>query len=49
MSWKNIEFCYGSLIIVLYWLILLLIVGVYVCIELKGNFFKGSEICELFK
>lgn len=49
MSWKNTESRYGSLTIVLHWLTLLLIAGVYACIELKGNFPKGSETRELLK
>ena len=49
MSWKNTESRYGSLTIALHWLTLLLIAGVYACIELKGNFPKGSETRELLK
>lgn len=49
MSWKNTESRYGSLTIALHWLTLLLIVGVYACIELKGNFPKGSDTRELLK
>ena len=36
MSWKNTESRYGSLTIALHWLTLLLIAGVYACIELKA-------------
>ncbi|HBO3991524.1 TPA: cytochrome b [Pseudomonas aeruginosa] len=49
MSWKNTKSRYGSLTIALHWLTLLLIAGVYACIELKGNFPKGSETRELLK
>ena len=49
MSWKNTEHRYGSLSIALHWLMLVLIAGVYACIELKGNFPKGSETRELLK
>ncbi|MCY1287059.1 Cytochrome b561 [compost metagenome] len=40
---------YGSLSIALHWLMLVLIAGLYACIELKGNFPKGSETRELLK
>jgi cytochrome b561 len=49
MSWKNTENRYGSLSIALHWLMLILIAAVYACIELKGNFPKGSEPRELLK
>ncbi|HCF3047442.1 cytochrome b [Pseudomonas aeruginosa] len=49
MSWKNSESRYGSLMITLHWLTLLLIVGVYACIELKGYFPKGSASRDLLK
>ncbi|UUY08188.1 cytochrome b [Pseudomonas sp. J452] len=49
MSWKNSEQRYGSLSIGLHWLMLILIAGVYACIELKGNFPKGSDTRELLK
>ena len=49
MNWKNTEHRYGSLSIALHWLMLILIAGVYACIELKGNFPKGSEPRELLK
>lgn len=47
MNWKNTEFRYGGLTITLHWLTLLLAVGIYACIELKGNFPKGSETRDL--
>ena len=40
---------YGKLSIALHWLMLILIAGVYACIELKGNFPKGSDTRELLK
>lgn len=49
MSWKNTSARYGNLSIALHWLMLLLFVGVYAAIELKGNFPKGSETRELLK
>ena len=49
MSWKNDEHRYGGLSIALHWLMLVLMIGVYACIELKGNFPKGSETRELLK
>ncbi len=49
MNWKNTEQRYGKLSIALHWLMLLLIAAVYACIELKGNFPKGSEPRELLK
>lgn len=49
MSWKNDERRYGSLSIALHWLMLVLLIGVYACIELKGSFPKGSEPRELLK
>lgn len=49
MSWKNTEQRYGNWSIALHWLMLLLIAAVYACIELKGNFPKGSEPRELLK
>jgi len=49
MSWKNTESRYGNLSIALHWLMLILIAGVYACIELKGNFPRGSETRELLK
>jgi superoxide oxidase len=49
MSWRNSASRYGSLSIALHWLMLLLIVAVYACIELRGNFPKGSDIREGLK
>lgn len=49
MNWKNTPPRYGSLSIGLHWLMLILIAAVYACIELKGNFPKGSDTRELLK
>ena len=49
MSWKNTDKRFGSLSIALHWLMFLLLAGVYACIELKGNFPKGSDMRELLK
>ena len=40
---------YSPLSIALHWVMLLLIAAVYACIELKGNFPKGSDIREGLK
>ena len=40
---------YSRLSIAMHWLMALLIVAVYACMELKGNFPKGSEPRELLK
>ncbi|MCU9945891.1 cytochrome b [Pseudomonas sp. PDM13] len=40
---------YGKPSIALHWLMLVLIAAVYACIELKGNFPKGSDTRELLK
>lgn len=48
MNWRNTESRYGSLSIGLHWL-MLLIAAVYACIELRGNFPKGSDIREGLK
>ncbi len=40
---------YGSLLISLHWLMLLLIVAVYACIELRVLYPRGSEIREALK
>jgi cytochrome b561 len=48
-NWRNSESRYGSLSIALHWLMLLLIAAVYACIELRGNFPKGSDLREGLK
>ena len=49
MTVNNSPSRYGSLSIAMHWLMLLLIAAVYACIELKGNFPKGSDTRELLK
>jgi len=49
MSWKHTEARYGSLSISLHWLTLVLLAGVYACIELRSGFPKGSDPRELLK
>lgn len=49
MSLLNTQERYGNLSIALHWLMLLLFVGLYACIELKGFFPKGGEIREGLK
>ncbi|MFP6849544.1 MAG: cytochrome b [Pseudomonas sp.] len=49
MTLNTLPARYGKLSIALHWLMLVLIAGVYACIELKGNFPKGSDTRELLK
>ncbi|PKM36647.1 MAG: cytochrome B, partial [Gammaproteobacteria bacterium HGW-Gammaproteobacteria-10] len=49
MSWKNTPRHYGSLAIGLHWLIFLLMVGLYACIELRVLYPKGSDPREALK
>jgi len=49
MNWRNNTQRYGSLSIGLHWLMLLLFVAVYGCIELRGYFPKGSDPREALK
>ncbi|WP_300337789.1 cytochrome b [Accumulibacter sp.] len=49
MSWRNRTDRYGSLSIGLHWLMLLLFVAVYACIELREYFPKGSDPREALK
>jgi P-type Ca2+ transporter type 2C len=49
MQWRNSTERYGSLSIGLHWLMLLLLVAVYACIELRGFFPKGSDLREALK
>jgi cytochrome b561 len=49
MQWRNSSERYGSLSIGLHWLMLLLLVAVYACIELRGFSPKGSEPREALK
>ncbi|CAN5818974.1 cytochrome b [soil metagenome] len=48
-GWRNSASRYGSLSVGLHWVMLLLIAAVYACIELRGNFPKGSDIREGLK
>ena len=48
-GWRNTESRYGLLSIGLHWLMLLVIAAAYACIELRGNFPKGSDIREGLK
>ncbi|MEO8159289.1 MAG: cytochrome b [Betaproteobacteria bacterium] len=47
--WRNGVHRYGSLSIALHWLMLLLLVAVYACIELRELFPKGSDTREALK
>jgi cytochrome b561 len=49
MNWRNSTDRYGPLSIGLHWLMLLLIIAVYACIELRGLFPKGSDPREAMK
>jgi cytochrome b561 len=49
MQWRNSTERYGSLSIGLHWFMLLLLVAVYACIELRGFFPRGSEPREALK
>ncbi|MEO8526218.1 MAG: cytochrome b [Caldimonas sp.] len=49
MSWRNSASRYGTLSLALHWLMLLLIAAVYACIELRGNYPKGSDVREGLK
>jgi len=49
MQWRNSTERYGSLSMGLHWLMLLLLVAVYGCIELREFFPKGSEPREALK
>lgn len=44
MNWKNTHDRYGSLSIGMHWLMLLLLIGVYGCIELHGLAARGSAL-----
>lgn len=47
--WKNSTARYGSLQVALHWLMLVLLVAVYVAMELRENFPKGSDPREFMK
>ncbi|WP_343883058.1 cytochrome b [Rhodanobacter caeni] len=42
--WKNTADRYGSLSIAMHWLMLLLLIGVYACINLRELFPRGSDL-----
>ncbi|MGY2199912.1 cytochrome b [Pseudomonas gingeri] len=42
MPWKNTDSRYSSMSIALHWLMLVLLILVYCCIEFRGQFPKGS-------
>lgn len=49
MPWKNTLTRYGSLSILLHWVMLALLVAVYACIELREFYPKGSDTREALK
>ena len=49
MNWKNTPQRYGFMAVGLHWLMLLLLVAVYSCIDLRELFPKGSEPRDLLK
>lgn len=49
MQWRNSSERYGLLSMGLHWLMLLLLIAVYACIELREFFPKGSEPREALK
>ena len=49
MNWRNSAQRYGTLSVSLHWLMFLLIVAVYACIELREFYPKGSDIRAAFK
>ncbi|MBD8612491.1 cytochrome b [Pseudomonas rhizosphaerae] len=42
MTWRNTHERYGSLSIALHWSMLVLLAATYACIELRGQFLRGS-------
>ena len=42
MAWLNTELRYGRLSVALHWFMLALLVAIYVCMEFRGYFPKGS-------
>ena len=49
MKWKNSENSYGTLFIGIHWLMLLLFIGLYACINLHELYPKGSDPREALK
>lgn len=48
-NWKSTSQSYGKLTIYMHWLMLILLVGVYACIELRVLYPKGSDPREALK
>ena len=44
MGWRNTPIRYGSLSVSLHWLMLILLVAVYACMELREFYPKGSDL-----
>jgi superoxide oxidase len=49
LNWKNTRDHYGALSIAMHWLMFLLLIAVYACIELREIFPKGSDPREALK
>ena len=49
MNWKNTDSRYGTLSITMHWLMFLLLVAVYACIELREFYPKGSDLRSALK
>lgn len=49
MNWKNTDSRYGALSITVHWLMFLLLVAVYACIELREFYPKGSDLRSALK
>lgn len=49
MDWNSTKDRYGSLLIAMHWLMLLLLIAVYSCIELREFYPKGSDPREALK
>lgn len=49
MNWKNTTDRYSSPSVAMHWLMLLLLVAVYACIELRGMYPRGSDLREALK
>ena len=49
MQWRNSRDQFGAVTIGLHWMMLLLLIAVYTCIELREFYPKGSDIREAFK
>lgn len=49
MNWKNTTDRYGSLSIAMHWLMLLLLVAVYACINMRELYPRGSDLRDALK